>query len=176
MFRFCKSFVRCLIRLLISELLCLILAFSFALIPQSWARWLSLIFVCLAHCLLMANAGSAAADDDLSVYRREQRQTGLLSPLLLGLLSAFPRCLLYVFLRVFAGSSLMLNLFLLLSAPYIQLHRLILNGTEPFSAVSSVRQILMALPPLFTVLSVWFGYILRYAPRLAEEKAKSHRV
>lgn len=175
MYRFVKILCRCLSWLLISELLCLVLAFSFALLPQQWARWLSIVCVPAVHCLIMGNAGSGAAAAAIRHFRAEKQESAPLLPLLLALFCGIPRCLLYVLLRLFADSSLMLNLFLLFSAPFIPLHRLILNGAEPFSAVSAVRQLLTALPPLMTVLSVYIGYQLRYIPAIAAEKAKSLR-
>ena len=176
MFPFRKSVLSCLGWLAGSELICLVMAFSFALLPQSWARWLSLAFCSLAHCLLMSECGAAAAKRDLAVYRNEKKQTSRQSPLLLGAAAAVPRCLLYGILWIMRDSSLMLNVFLLLEAPYIQIQRLVTGGTEPFSALSPVRQLLMGLPPLMTVFSVYIGYLRRYAPALASEKVKTSRV
>lgn len=172
MFRMRKSYAKSLFWLATSELLCLVLAFSFAILPQLWARWSGLICCLLAHILMLGSCAGSVADEDIAVYRREKREPSIFSPVLLGFLTALPRFLLGGLLWLHADSNLMLNLYLLLNAPYIQIHRQLLNGAEPFSAVSSFRRILICLMPSFTVLSVFVGYRLRYTRKLREERAK----
>lgn len=168
MLHFWKHYISCLIWLLLSEILCLILAFSFAILSAAWIRWLSLACGVLAHVLLMGNCGRSAAQKDLAVYHTKKRKTSLLQPLLLGIGTALPLVILWLILKCNADSSLMLNLFLLLNAPYIQYHRLILDGAEPFSAVSRTRQLLMLLPPILTCAAVFIGYQFHYQREKAE--------
>ena len=97
-----------------------------------------------------------------------------MKPLLLGLCTAAPLWMLWCFLKMQENSSAVLNLFLLLNAPFIQYHRLILDGAEPFSALSAGRQLLTALPPLVTAAAVCFGYQLRYLPEKAALDAQKN--
>jgi|GEM_PF-2995545 len=172
MLHFGKHYLRCLAWLVVSEILCLILAFSFAILSAEWIRWLSLACGVLAHALLMADCASKSALEDISAYRTTRINTSPLKPILLGIETAIPVFLLWVILKCNQSSSLMLNVFLLLNAPYIQLHRLILNGADPFSALSQTRQILMALPSAATGIFVWAGYHFRYLYEKAELDAQ----
>ena len=86
-----------------------------------------------------------------------------------------PACVTYLLLRLNPESTLMLNLFPLLNAPFIQIHRLLIDGAEPFSAVAPLRGWLMALPPLLTAAACFFGYELRYLRSCAAFDAKRNR-
>ena len=172
---FTKSLLYCLGWLVISELLCLVLSFSFAILHPDWIRWLSLICGAMAHALLMGNAGRNIAAKDTAEYRVSGKRRPVLFSLLLAIGTAIPLWLLWVILTLLRNSSAALNVFLLLNAPFIQFHRLILDGAEPFSAVSAGRQMIMALPPLLTVFSVFIGYQLHYQKTVAEIASRSHR-
>lgn len=175
MINFRKSVLTCLGWLLISELLCLVLSFSFAILRPQWIRWLSLCCGILAHCLLMATAGKSCAQPQIAHYRETQQEASPLLPFLLGLITAIPLWLLWGILYLNRDSSAMLNAFLLLNAPFIQYHRLIVDGMEPFSALTAFRQILTALPPIVTAASVIAGYQMHYLPSVAEIRAKKPR-
>ncbi len=170
--QFCKHYFHCLLWLLLSEILGLVLAFSFAIINTKWSPYVSLVCGILTHVLLMGSAAQTLAKRDAAQYRINGKRRPAGMPPLLGLATALPFWLLYLLLQMQADSSLMLNVFLLLNAPYLQIHRLLLDGVEPFSAVNSTRQLLMALPPILTALSVWIGYELHYIPAVAEQDAK----
>lgn len=164
---FGKHLAVCIGWLLISEILCLILAFSFAILRAEWIRWLSLICGAAAHILLMFSAAGKCAHEDIAAYRADKARVSAAKPVLLGIGTAIPLWILWAMLKIMQDSSAALNFFLLLNAPYIQFHRLMLNGAEPFSAVSTGRQIIMALPPICTALAVYCGYRLRYLPEKA---------
>lgn len=169
---FRKSLFQCLAWLLVSELMCLVIAFSFALLPSEGWRWVSMICGILAHCLLMLHAGKEAANRYLIEVRTGGNPPKKITPFLLALLTALVLWIFYAVLWVKADSKSYLNVFLLLNAPFIQLHRLILNGAEPFSALESKRQILMGLPPIATVLSVLIGYTISWLPGIEEIRAR----
>lgn len=172
MLHFWKHLLRSLAWLLISELLCLILAFSFAILSFPWIRYVSLICGMLAHCLLIASCAKTIAHEDFAAYRAGAKISPA-KPFLLALGTALPLWAIYTVMLLNAESSALLNAFLLLNAPYIQLHRLILNGTEPFSALSSVRQFLCALPPLITAAAFVIGYQRQYLPEKADLAVRS---
>ena len=172
---FWKSCGICMVWLVISEILCLILAFSFAIINTSWMRWLSLLCGITAHCLLMGSCAQKIAQEDVALYRINRRRVSGRKAILLSCCTVIPGVLLYLLLTCKAESKLMLNLFPLLNAPYIQLHRLLIGGKEPFSAVPAFRRVLMALPPVMTALSFWVGYQVTYIPALAKIDAKTPR-
>ncbi|MBQ8920865.1 MAG: hypothetical protein IJ060_01725 [Oscillospiraceae bacterium] len=172
---FWKSCGICMIWLVISELLCLILAFSFAIINTSWIRWLSLLCGITAHCLLMGSCAQKIAQEDAALYRISRKRVSQKKPLLLAVFTVIPGVLLYLILMLNADSKLMLNLFPLLNSPYIQLHRLLIGGKEPFSAIAPLRRAVMALPPVITGAAFWVGYQVTYIPALAKMDAKTPR-
>ena len=167
MYNIGKHCGRVLLWLLLSEILCLILAFSFAILRAEWVRWLSLICGAAAHVLLMASCGKQIAHADVAAYRSEGVKVSRVKPVLLGICAAVPLWVLWVLLKLNDQSSAFLNIYLLLNAPYIQFHRLMLDGAEPFSAVTTGRQMLMALPPVLTAIAVYVGYQLQYQPEKA---------
>lgn len=173
---FLKSYLRCLLWLVISEILCLILAFSFAILRPAWIRWLSLGCGLLAHCLLMGSCAQGIANDALARNRRGGSRVSAAFSLLLGCCTALPLWLEWVLLFMNADSAGYLNAFLLLQAPFIQIHRVILNGAEPFSQLTIWQKLTMALPPLATLLSVWIGFQTRYISAIATEDAKAQPV
>ena len=172
--QFRKSLLSCLGWLAASELLCLVLAFSFAILRPEWIRWLSMGCGITAHVLLMGNCGQALAKRHTALFHQSGTRISSGFPVLLAFCTALPLWILYAILWANADSSAVLNGFLLLNAPYIQLHRLLLNGAEPFSAVPLPRQILMGLPPLVTAASVYIGYRLHYAKGIAEIRSRQH--
>lgn len=163
-----KNCAVCLVWLLISEIMCLVLAFSFAILRPDWLRWLSMACGITAHILLMGSCAQKIADADAAEYRRSGLRIPRKKPVLLSLFVMLPQIILYLLLWLNAESSAMLNAFLLLNAPFIQLHRLLIGGAEPFSAVPMLQQILMVLPALVTAAAWYSGYTLRYARRIAE--------
>ncbi|MBR6761962.1 MAG: hypothetical protein IKM30_08020 [Oscillospiraceae bacterium] len=173
MSRFLKQYARCLIWLLLSEILCLILAFSFAILSHAVMQYLSLFFGVAAHCLLMGNCGQQIAKEQIILYRQKGFVTPISQPLLLSLLTAVPLWIQYLLLLSYADSTLVLNLYLLLNAPVLQINRLILNGTEPFAALSLLRKLMMAALTLIPSAAVLIGYLSHYPAALAEERAKS---
>ena len=171
---FLKSLLSLLLWLLISELLCLILSFSFAIMRAEIFRWMSLFFGALAHILLMGNAGRNIAAADAAEYRISRKKRPVPFSVGLGICTAIPLWIVYLILHLLRDSGAALNAFLLLNAPFIQYHRLILDGAEPFSALSAGKQLLMALPPLVTATSVIAGYQLHYQKTTAELDASKH--
>ena len=161
--------------LAISEILCLVLAFSFAIINTSWMRWLSLVYGAAAHCLLIGSCAQKIAMQDAALYRAEHRRISCKKAILLAVGTMLPAVVLYLLLSCLSESRLMLNVFLLLNAPFIQIHRLLIGGREPFSAISALRRILMALPPLVTAAAFYIGYQVTYIPAVAKMDASSHR-
>ena len=172
---FGKHLLSCWLWLLISELLCLILAFSFAILRPEWIRWVSMICGITAHILLMGSCAGKLAHKDIVCYRTERKAIPIIQPVLLGIGTAIPLWLLWGILKYLSDSSAMLNVFLLCNAPYIQLHRVIINGADTFSAVSDLRKILMLLPPVCTAGAVGLGYLFRYLPEKAAIDAKQIR-
>lgn len=172
MLHFWKYFGRCMIWLFLSEILCLILAFSLAILKASLlSRVLSLLFGVFAHVLLTGSCAQNIAKEDAADYRRGEKRVSPMKPLLLAVCTMLPALCTYALLCANPESILMLNLYPLLNAPYIQIHRLLIDNTEPFSAISGVRRVLMALPPLVTAVSWWIGYQLQYIPELAKTDA-----
>ena len=170
---FRKSLLYCLGWLLASELLCLFLAFSFAIISAPWARTVSLIFGPAAHILLMGNAGKTAADRSLIRLRRDGAGIFPGFAVLLGFCTALPLWGIYALLWLNADSSASLNIFLLLNAPFIQLHRLLIDGKEPFSAVVPLCRLLMGLPPFITWGAVTAGFLLSWLPGRADHAVQT---
>lgn len=173
---FCKSYLRCLLWLTASEVLCLVLAFSFAILNAPWIRWLSLGCGLLAHILLIGSCGQNLANDALARYRRNQSRISAIFPLLLGICTALPLWLEWAILLIIPDSTGYLNAFLLLQAPFIQIHRVILNGIEPFAALAVWQKLTMALPPIATVLALFVGFETRYTSAVAAEDAKAQTV
>ena len=157
--------------LLISEILCLILSFSFAIMQAEVFRWMSLFFGVLAHALLIGNAGRTLADQDAAAYRQSKIKRPLRFSAALSVLTAAPQWILYGLLHLFSSSTAALNVYLLFNSPFLMYNKMLLNGAEPFSAVSAGKMVLMALPPLITAASVFVGYQFRYRQRIAEMDA-----
>ncbi|MBR6107792.1 MAG: hypothetical protein IKQ39_07255 [Oscillospiraceae bacterium] len=172
---FWKSCGTVLIWILISELLCLVVAFSFAIMSAKWIRWLSLLCGVTAHCLLMGNCAQKISAQDAAHYRLTGERTGQMKPLLLAVCGLIPGALTWLLLPLNPHSVLTMNLFPLLNAPYIQIYRLIVQGEETYAALSVLRRMLMAAPTLVTGAAIWVGYQLAYIPSLAKMDASSPR-
>ena len=170
-----KPLLKCWFWLSASELLCLVLAFSFAILQQSWARWASLFCCLLAHILIMGNCSAEIAHENIALSHSEKQKASPCFAFQLALLAALPRFLLYGLLWLFSDSVLMLNLYLLLNAPYIQILRFLLNGAEPFSAVRDVSRFCMGLLPFITSISVFAGYSHHYSVNSKEIGTEIHR-
>lgn len=170
---FGKCLLHCLAWLLISVMMCMFLAFSFAIISGdsdgsfSFIQLLSIVCCMLAHCLLMGHAGKTVADRCLLEARTGGSKPVRDFSLLLGICSALPLWAIYSVLWMLPDSVGYLNAFLLMNSPFIQIHRLILNGAEPFSAVDTTHRIYMALPPVATMLSVIIGFQIKWRPGIA---------
>ena len=174
--RFGKHLAVCFGWLLLSEILCLILGISIAILRNPViVRGSGILFGAAAHILLIGNAAQKTADEDAAFYRTSGTRTKTVKPLLIAFCSMLPACVTYLLLRLNPESTLMLNLFPLLNAQFIQIHRLLIGGAEPFSAVAPLRGWLMALPPLLTAAAWLFGYELRYQRSCAAFDAKRNR-
>ena len=148
---------------LISEILCLILAFSFAILDASFPLRIAGIVCCVtAHLLLTGNAAAKCADADLRLLRTSGIRRRILHPVLLGICTILPAYLLCGMLLAQRGSILMQNVYLLLNAPFSGINRLLFGAYEPFSAVPRSRQIMSSLLPLLTFPAVVLPYRLRY--------------
>ena len=97
---FGKHLSICIGWLLISELLCLILAFSFAILRAEWIRWLSLVCGIAAHVLLMGSCAGKCAHEDIAAYRADGTIISVMKPLLLGLCTTAPLWMLWGFLKM----------------------------------------------------------------------------
>ena len=173
---FGKHLMHGILWLIASEILCLILAVSLAILrDHPVIRLIGLVFGITAHVLLIWNCAQKAADEDTALYRRSGSRSRLLKPLLIGLILMIPAYLTYLLLAANPESVLMLNLFPLLNAPFLQIYRYLINGAEPFSAIAQGRRILMLLPPVLTAIAYVTGYITRYFPAVAAFDARSNR-
>jgi hypothetical protein len=164
---FGKCFLQCLAWLLISVMMCMLLAFGFALISGDFWQLLGLVCCALVHCLLMAHAGKTVAERCLFECRTGGDKPMRDISLLLGVCTALPLWAIYSVLWILPDSVPYLNAFLLMNAPFIQIHKLILHGAEPFSAVDTTHRIYMALPPVATMLSVIIGFQIKWRPGIA---------
>ena len=106
---FGKHLGTCLLWLLLSEILCLILAFSFAILTAKWIRWLSLICGIAAHLLLMASVSGKLAHEDIADYRTDHSAVSPIKPLLLGVCTAVPLWILWVILKIMQEQGKMLK-------------------------------------------------------------------
>ena len=165
--QFRNAIFYCLGWLAVSEILCLVLAFSFAILRPEWVRYLSMLCGVTAHVLLMWSCGQKLSKKDAAEYRISGSRISAKKPVILAVCTAIPLWVFYGILWMNADSSAMLNAFLLLNAPYIQFHRLMLGGLEPFSAVPLMRRILMGIPPVVTAISLLIGYIWNYETETA---------
>ncbi len=172
---FWKSCGTVLIWILISELLCLVVAFSFAIMSAKWIRFLSLLCGLTAHCLLMGSCAQKISQQDAAHYRITGERTAQTKPLLLALCALLPGTLTYLMLPLNPHSILAMNLFPLLNSPFIQVYRLIFQRDETFAALSPVRRMLAALPTLVTGAAIWAGYQIAYIPALAKMDASNPR-
>ena len=147
--RFGKHLLNGFLWLLASEILCLILAVSLAILRDSPViRIIGLLFGITAHVLMIGSCAQKAAGDDAVLYRTKGIRTGIPKPALISVLLTVPAFLTYILLYTHPQSILLLNLFPLLNAPFLQIHRYLIGGTEPFAAIARSRRILMAFPPV----------------------------
>ena len=171
-----KHLARLLLWLLLSEIFCLVLAFSFALLGGSvLLRLAGMLCEITAHVLLMYNTAQKTAEDDLRRYRQTGAAMPRRKPLLLAVCGMLPAWLLCLLLTLFRDSVMMQNMFLLLNAPFIGLYQLLFDGHEPFSAVPPMRRLLTALPPLLTGAALLAGYLPHYRRGVAAYHARSSR-
>lgn len=164
------------LRLLLSEILCLILAFSFALLGSALPlRIAGILCGITAHVLLTGSAAQKAAADDLKLYRQTGFRQPVGKPVLLAIISVIPAYLLYLLLWLLQNSIPFQNAFLLLNAPFIGIDRLLFSDCEPFAAVPRLRQILTGIPPLLTAAAVLAGYLPKYSREIAAHNARTSR-
>ena len=176
MYHFGNHLLRAIFWLFLSEILCLILAFSLAIFRSAAiSRIFGLLFGITAHMLLIGNCGREIAGTDAKRYRTAQKPVSFCQPLLLSLFLMLPSCITYGILCLHADSILCLNIFPLLNAPFIQLYRLLIGNKEPFSAITQIRRIFMAFPPLLTALSFLIGYEMHYLAETAKIRTSRSR-
>ncbi|MBR4199742.1 MAG: hypothetical protein IKQ91_00515 [Oscillospiraceae bacterium] len=169
---FGKHLLRCMIWLLLSEILCLVLAVSAAILGQKLpAQVLGLICGIAAHILLTASCAQKCAKEDAGLYRSAGKRISPCKVILIAVCALIPSELTYLLLCMNRESILMLNLFPLLNAPFLQFYRLMIQNTEPFFAIPAGRRLCMALPPLATSAAWFCGYYLSYIPALAKTDA-----
>ena len=169
---FGKHLVRCAAWLLLSEILCLVLAFSAAILGQKLpAQVIGLICGVSAHILLTGSCAQKCAQEDAVLYRTAGTRISPLKIILISVCAVVPAEVTYLLLCANRESILMLNLFPLLNASFLQIYRLLIRNTEPFSAIPAARRFSMALPPLITGAAWFTGYYLRYLPLLAKTDA-----
>ncbi|MBP0968402.1 MAG: hypothetical protein J5722_12265 [Oscillospiraceae bacterium] len=174
--QFGEHLVRLLLWLLLSEVFCLVLAFSFALLGGALPlRIAGMLCGITAHVLLMYSTAKRTAEDDLRTYRQTGNAMPRRKPLLFAVCGMLPAFLLYLLLMLRRDSVLMQNLFLLLNAPMIGLYRLLFGGHEPFSAVPLLQRLLTAFPPLLTGIALLAGYLPHYRRGIAACHARSSR-
>ena len=173
---FWKHLLRGLLWLLGSEMLCLILAFSLAILPDHPAvRIIGLLFGLSAHVLMLGSCAQKAAADDVVMYRSSKVKTKFYKILLIAAILMLPSVVTYLILAANADSILLMNLFPLLNAPFIRIYQFLTGGSDTFSAVSSSARILAAFPPLMTAAAYTVGYYSRYLPAVAALDARSNR-
>ena len=171
-----KHMLRAMLWLLGAEILCLILAFSLAILPDHPAvRIIGLLFGITAHILILGSCAQRADAEDVIIYRTSKVKTKIGKILLIAAVLMLPSYITYLVLNLNPDSVLMLNLFPLLNAPFIRIYQFLTGGKEPFSAVSSAARALMALPPLITGTAYAVGYYSRYLPAVAALDARSNR-
>ncbi len=176
MTHFGKHLLQSGIWLLASELLCLILAFSFAILgSHPVIQGIRLMFGITAHSLLIGSCAAKAAADDVARFRSANISVKPIKPLSIAIILTIPAAVTYIVLCANSESILMLNLFPLLNAPFIGIYQFLIGGTEPFSAISFVNRVLMAVPPLLTAAAYLLGYYSRYLPARAAISARSNR-
>lgn len=171
--QFVNSYMKCLFWLMISEILCFILTFSFAIINLSWVRYVSLVLSLLAHILLMGNCGITLAKQYEVSYRRTKKQIHVVLPFLLSISTAIPLWLEWFILSCNPDSVAVFNIYLLLQAPFIQIDRLLTEGSDTFSELSNIRRFSLALPPLITVFSIFVPFMSHYQTEIASENARN---
>ena len=164
--QFWRSCASCIAWLAVSELLCLVLAFSFAILRPAWIRYLSLLCCAAAHLLLMWQCGEKTALRDAAGFRLTGRRVPRKKALLTAAVAALTMEIPFLFLCMVPGSSAVLNVFLLLNAPYIQFYRIILDGLEPFSALPLHSQIWLALPPSLSACVLYIGTEWNYEKKI----------
>lgn len=175
MIHFWKHLLHGILWLCASEMLCLILAVSFAIIGNAAAiRIIALIFGVTAHILLIGSCAVKAAAEDAAFFRAAKTRTKIRKPLTIALILLLPAILTYILLTFNSSSVLMLNLFPLLNAPFIGIYYYLIGGAEPFSAVSSINRILMAFPPVLTAAAYLSGYYFRYLPEVSAHNTRSN--
>ncbi len=171
MSRLIKNTLRCLVWLLLSHIMCLVLAFSFAILPQSAMRYLSLACCLITQVLLMGNCGVNIAKEHLALYRMERKIVPKWEPAVMSLLVAVPLLVLYLLLWVMADSVPYFNIYLLVNAPTVQILNLIAQGKESFAALAALQRLLMGLLPFIPAIAAFVGYLIHYPKHLAEEIA-----
>lgn len=171
MSRLIKNTLRCLIWLLLSHIMCLVLAFSFAILPQNAMRYLSLCCCLITQVLLMGNCAVNIAKEHLALYRTTRTIVPKWQPLVMSLLTALPLWILYLLLWAMPESVPYFNIYLLINAPSVQIINLIVQGEETFSALSGLQRLLLAMLPMIPALATFGGYLLYYPKQLAAEIA-----
>ncbi len=169
---FLKYLGKLLLWLLLSEIMCLFLAFSFAIIGGKIAAWLGQCCNLTAHLLLLTYAASNLARDSVADYRRNHCRIRTISMFLLAFWVAFPQWLLTTFFLCTDNESLIRNLFPSAEAMFLQIHVTILQSIPTGNDFFSWQLLMLYLPPLVTVFSVFFGFSIPYGRWLAAEDAK----
>ncbi len=175
MSRSLKNTLRAIGWLLLSHILCLVLAFSFAILPQAVMQWLSLFCCLLAHVLLMGNCGISIAKEHLVCYRQSKVIVPAWQPICTALFVSVPALLMYALLWLMPDSIGYMNLYLLMNAPVIQILNRILQGAETFAALSFLQRFAMSLLPFISSFSLLGGYLLCYPKQLAAEMAQREK-
>ncbi|MDD5947963.1 MAG: hypothetical protein PUC41_09275 [Oscillospiraceae bacterium] len=171
MSRLIRNTLHCLIWLLLSHIMCLVLAFSFAILPKNAMRYLGLLCCLITQVLLMGNCAVNIAKEHLALYRTERIIVPKWEPAVMSLLTALPALILYSLLWLMPDSVPYFNIYLLLNAPTVQIINLIVQGKETFGSLSAMQRLLMALLPLIPTLATLGGYLIHYPKHLAEEIA-----
>ena len=155
------------------KLLCLVLAFSFAIIRAAvWRRIVSLLCGLSAHILLMKTCAENTAAADCKTERLSGKQFTVKTPVLLSLALMLPAFVTYLLLLLHPDSVLMINLFPLLNAPFLQIYAFLRGENELFSHLPKAVQILYAVPPLVTGLTFFLSYESKKIRIQAEESAR----
>ncbi|MCQ2416750.1 MAG: hypothetical protein MJ071_02945 [Oscillospiraceae bacterium] len=151
--QFAKYLSQCLLCLLLAEILCLVLAFSLALFPSAAVfRILRLILCPAASALMIMNCAGSIRHEEAARWRTAQQKMNKCHILLLSLSCGIPSILTYALLYCNADSVFYLNAFLLLNAPYIEFHHLLIAGMEPFSAIPFWQKAAMSLPSFLNMI------------------------
>ena len=172
--QFAKHFRTLFVWLILSEILCLVLSFSFAIIGKNWMQYISLACSLAVHLLLMASTAQKIANASLIQYRRTKYRISILFPSFLGLLTAAVQEIPYGLLWIFPNSVAYRNIFPILQSPFLQIQKMIFGDAETFAELLPLIKFLSALPPIFTALTVIFSFEIRYRNGVATEDAKGN--